>query len=140
MDILLILHLSFVGIWLGCVLTEALFERAFLGSGRENEKILASLHKRVDLFVEIPAFIGVLVTGFMMFNSEALTTLLIVKIILGLIAIIANVYCVHLVFQRVTFAEKEMWQEFGEADHIQHKVGAIVLLGIIAALGVGLYF
>jgi len=140
MNTLLILHLSFVGIWLGCVVTEALFERALLGTSRENESILASLHKRVDLFVEIPAFVGVLVTGLMMFSSAAMTTLMIVKIVLGSIAIVANIYCVRLVFLRVVFSKAGNWQAFESADHIQHKVGAIVLLGIIAALGVGLSF
>ena len=43
---LLILHLALVGLWLGCVLTEALFERALLGKGRDNELILTALNKR----------------------------------------------------------------------------------------------
>lgn len=38
----LLIHVVFIGIWLGCVLTEALFER--LGQGPEQERILVGLH------------------------------------------------------------------------------------------------
>ena len=41
--LLLPLHLTFIGLWLGCVLTEALFERALVGQGRDKELLLASL-------------------------------------------------------------------------------------------------
>jgi hypothetical protein len=54
-SLLLPLHLLFVGLWLGSVLTEALFERALLGQGRPAELILTRLHIRVDLAIEIPA-------------------------------------------------------------------------------------
>jgi len=60
---LVFVHLLFVGIWLGCVLTEALFERALLGQGPAQELLLAGLHKKVDLWVEIPAFTLVLLSG-----------------------------------------------------------------------------
>jgi hypothetical protein len=136
---LLPVHLTFIGIWLGCVLTEALFERALLGQGRDKELILARLHKRVDLFVEIPAFVIVLVTGSLMLAAANPTALLRVKIGLGLLAIAANVYCVHLVFRRERFAADGRWLEFEAADHKQHKFGAVVLAGIVSALGVGLY-
>ena len=62
-NVLLPLHLALVGLWLGCVLTEALFERALLGKGRDKKLILTALHKRVDMFIEIPAFTLVVVTG-----------------------------------------------------------------------------
>lgn len=64
----LLVHILLVGIWLGCVLTEALFERALLGKGREQEWILTRLHKRVDVWIEIPAFVGVLVSGGVLLN------------------------------------------------------------------------
>ena len=41
-NVLLPLHLALVGLWLGCVLTEALFERALLGKGRDKELILTA--------------------------------------------------------------------------------------------------
>jgi uncharacterized membrane protein len=136
---LLSIHIAFVGIWLGCVLTEALFERALLGQGRAQELILVSLHKRVDLFVEIPAFLVVLVTGALMLVNAAPSALLHAKIAFGFIAIAANAYCVWLVFRRAKAAQSGQWQVFSHLDHLQHKIGAIVLLGILSALGIGVY-
>jgi hypothetical protein len=136
---LLPIHLVFVGLWLGCVLTEALFERALLGQGRDKALILARLHKRVDLLVEIPAFAVVLLTGGAMLAHSVPSALLHAKIGFALLAVAANSYCVWLVFRRERFATKQQWAEFDAADHLQHKVGALVLLGILAALAMGLY-
>ncbi len=138
-SLLLVTHLVFVGIWLGCVLTEALFERALLGKGRAQELILVALHKRVDLFIEIPAFVIVLVTGGLMLASANPGALLQVKIAFALLAIAANVYCVWLVFRRARAAESGEWTTFAALDHLQHKFGAVVLLGILTALGLGIY-
>ncbi|MDO8988763.1 MAG: hypothetical protein Q7U91_03935 [Sideroxyarcus sp.] len=138
-SIFLPLHLAFAGIWLGCVITEALFERALLGKGRAQELILVTLHKRVDLFVEIPAFLGVLVTGAFMLAGAGANPLLAAKIVFGLLAIAVNVYCVWLVFRRATAAQADRWEEFARLDHLQHKFGAVVLLAIVAALGLGVY-
>lgn len=137
-SLLLPLHLVFVGLWLGCVLTEVLFERALLGKGPEQELLLAELHKRVDLAVEIPAFVLVLVTGGLMLQSVPPSATLHLKIGFGMIAILANLYCVRLVLMRHAYAKAGNRAAFARADHLQHKVGAIVLLGILAALGTGL--
>jgi hypothetical protein len=56
-NILLSIRLFFSGICLGCVMTEALFEHALLGEGREKELILITPHKQVDLIVAIPSFV-----------------------------------------------------------------------------------
>jgi hypothetical protein len=136
---LLPLHLAFVGIWLGCVLTEALFERALLGKGQAQALILVALHKRVDLIVEIPAFAAVLTTGAFMFSPANVSPLLTTKIALGLFAIATNIYCVWLVFRRAAAANSDRWAEFERLDHLQHKFGALVLLAIVAALAVGAY-
>lgn len=137
--VLLATHLLFAGFWLGCVLTEAFFERALLGKGRAQETILAALHKKVDVFVEIPAFIGVAITGLMMVHSAPHSVLLMTKIGFGTLAIVANLYCVWLVFKRSIYAEQGNWEAFIQADRLQHKIGAVVLIGISAALGIGLY-
>ncbi len=99
-NLLLQLHLTFIGLWLGCVLTEALFERALLSQGRDKELILAGLHKRVDLFVEIPAFTLVVLTGALMLRGTPPSAMLHAKLGFALLAVAANVYCVHLVFKR----------------------------------------
>lgn len=138
-SLLLLTHLVFAGLWLGCVLTEVLFERALLGRGRDSEAILAELHRRVDLFVEIPAFLAVLLTGTLMVANLNPTPALYTKIAFGALAIIANIFCVRLVLRRTRAATNGQWEEFARLDHLQHKLGAVVLLGILAALGMGSY-
>lgn len=134
----LAIHLLSVGVWLGCVLTEALFERALLGTNRENESLLARLHMRVDLIIEIPAFLLVVGTGLLMLLDNPMSDWLLVKIGLGLLAVLANIYCVYLVFQRVRFSDAGDWDEFDKTDRLQHKIGAIVLLGILGATVTGI--
>lgn len=137
--ILLSIHLAAMGVWLGCVLTEALFERALLGKSREHELLLSALHKRVDIIVEIPAFIVVLVTGWIMLPSAASSSLLLTKVASGLVAMAANVFCVGLVFKRYAAASANNWDVFARLDRLQHKVGAVVLIGILGAMSVGFY-
>jgi hypothetical protein len=132
------LHLVSVGLWLGCVLTEALFERALLGKGRDAEAILASLHKRVDLFVEIPAFVAVVITGAFMLPSAALTPAFIAKVGFGFVAVLANAYCVWLVFRRHAFSSAGDWASFARADQLQHKIGGVVLVCLLVAFGIGI--
>jgi uncharacterized membrane protein len=138
-SMLLPIHLACAGIWLGCVLTETLFERALLGKGREQELILAELHKRVDLLIEIPAFTIVLITGILLLPDAGKNGLLLLKIIFGAIAIITNIYCVILVFKRARAANQGRWGEFTHLDKRQHIYGAAVLLTLIASLALGSY-
>ena len=107
--LLLSLHLIFIGLWLGCVFTEALFERALLGQGRDKELLLTALHKRVDLFIEVPAFTLVLLTGGALLATAPQTALLHVKIAFASLAIIINIYCVYLVFKRDRLAQSNDW-------------------------------
>jgi hypothetical protein len=133
------IHVSFAGVWLGCVVTEALFERALLGQGRQQELILAELHKRVDLIVEIPAFVVVLVTGVLIDSTLAASGLLKLKIGFGLLAVIVNLYCVWLVFRRSSVAKRGEWAEFSRLDYKQHRYGAVVFISIVMALVLGIF-
>ena len=135
---LLIIHLVCVGLWLGCVLTEALFERALLAHGHTHALLLAQLHKRVDLFVEIPAFVGVTVTGACLIGQATPALWLYIKIAMALLAVLANIVCVGLVFGRASAAQAGNWARFDQLDKVQHQLGAVVLLGMLGALGFGL--
>lgn len=135
---LLIFHLLFVGLWLGCVLTEALFERALLGRGREHELVLVNLHKLVDLWIEIPAFAAVVVTGAMLLEQAAPSSGLNIKVTLGALAVLTNAACVGVVFARAKAAHLGDWERFNRLDHLQHKLGAVVLVSLLGAMGMGL--
>lgn len=134
------LHLVCAGAWLGCVLTEALFERTLLDRGTDAMLTLARLHRRVDLMVEIPAFAAVLLTGLFMWPIAPTSSVwLWAKVGFGALAISANLWCVRLVFRRVVVAEAGDWRAFAQIDQAQHRWGAVVLLAILVALGLGVW-
>ncbi len=135
--VILILHLLCAGLWLGCVLTEVLFERALLGQGRDAERMLAALHWQVDVWVEMPAFLTVLLTGWLLWGQSQSTVLLQLKVGAALVAVGANVYCMWLVFKRRHHAQCNAWQAFETVDDLQHKTGAVVLLGVLLAASLG---
>ncbi|MDP3653203.1 MAG: hypothetical protein Q8R67_16120 [Rhodoferax sp.] len=137
-SVILICHLLSVGLWLGCVLTEALFERALLGQGPQAELTLAALHWRVDRWVEIPAFTAVVGTGLALWPGSAASDLLVWKVAGAGVAVAANLWCVGLVVKRLAQARRGDWIAFAATDHLQHKVGAVVLLGILLAGGLGI--
>ncbi len=133
-----LLHVLFAGLWLGCVLTEALFERALFSKDREQALKLARLHVRVDQFVELPAMLGVLITGAVRIEAPALTPWLIAMIVCGVVALMANAFCIGIVFRRAAAADAGEMERFERLDHLQHKIGTVVLLGLLGALATGL--
>jgi len=134
---LLLFHLLLVGLWLGCVLTEILFERALLGQGRDKESLLADLHLRVDRWVEVPAFLLVGLTGALLLPVAAPGPMLYTKIAFGLLAVAINVHCVRLVWQRSQAARALNWHEFERLDRLQHRWGAAVLASMLLAVAIG---
>ncbi len=137
-NVLLPLHLALVGLWLGCVLTEALFERALLGKGRDKELILTALHKRVDVFIEIPVFTLVVVTAMLLMPQAPMGGVFVTKLVFALLAVATNVFCVYLVFKRHQLAATGDWTGFEATDQFQHKWGAVVLIGILGSGVLGL--
>ncbi|MBI5259063.1 MAG: hypothetical protein HY855_21340 [Burkholderiales bacterium] len=131
----LILHLLCVGAWLGCVLTEALFEREMLAQGPAAHRALADLHWRVDRWVELPSFCGVLLSGVVMAHARAPADgWLLAKMAAGLLAVGLNLWCVRLVWRRRAQAQAGDAAGFARTDAAQHRWGAGVLLGLLAAL------
>lgn len=121
------------------MLTETLFERALLGQGRGPELLLADLHKRVDLFNEVPAFLAVFASGALLYEGARMTPFLFAKLGFGLLAIVINIYCVWLVVRRATAAHQGRWEQFAQLDHRQHQFGAVVLVALLLALALGSY-
>ena len=139
MDVLLIAaHSGFAMLWLGCVLTEALFERVMLAGDRGSHLRLADLHVRVDTFIEIPAILIVVVTGVVLWlRHPQAGVAFFLMLDAGLVAIAANAWCVWLVFARRAAAHAERWDDFDRLNDVQHKVGAVVLLGLLTAIVAG---
>ena len=92
-------HLIVLGMWLGVVITEVLFE--FAASDPESLRAAARFHYNVDMFGELPILFGVLITGVILaLRSSPLTPLHFVKIAASLVAVGVNLICTLWVFQR----------------------------------------
>ncbi len=135
-----LLHVLFAAAWLGCVLTEVVFERLLLAQGAALHPLLGRLHRRVDLAIELPLLAGVAFSGAVMLvaGAEAMDRLLTAKIAVGAVAIAANLWCVRLVLRRCAQAQAGDVSGFENTDHAQHRWGALVLLGLVAAFALAL--
>ncbi len=68
MNALLVLHLVALGVWIGVVAAEFFIE--FDGMKDDNSLIKASkMHFATDIWIEVPAFTVVLITGVLMLGS-----------------------------------------------------------------------
>jgi hypothetical protein len=92
-------HLVVLGMWLGVVMTEVLFE--FAGSDPDSLRAAARFHYIVDKFGELPILVGVLVTGTILaVRAWPLTPLHVIKIAASLVAVGSALICTLWVFQR----------------------------------------
>jgi hypothetical protein len=92
-------HLVALGMWLGVVITEVLFE--FAGSDADSLRAAARFHYNVDKFGELPILLAVLITGTILaVRAWPLTPLHVIKIATSLIAVGAALICVQWVFRR----------------------------------------
>lgn len=92
-------HLLALGIWLGVVITEVLFE--FAASDAQSLRAAARFHYTVDKFGELPILAAVLGTGTILtVRAWPLTPLHIIKIAASLISVAVALVCVLWVFRR----------------------------------------
>lgn len=99
MELFHVAHLIVLGMWLGVVITEVLFE--FAASDVDSLRAAARFHYNVDKYGELPILVAVVVTGaILMARAWPLTPLHFVKIGFSLIAVTLAVICTLWVFRR----------------------------------------
>jgi hypothetical protein len=99
MEPLHLAHLISLGMWLGVVITEVLFE--FAASDAESLRAAARFHYNVDKYGELPILLAVLLTGTILaVRAWPLTPLHVIKITASLLAMGSALICVRWVFQR----------------------------------------
>lgn len=140
-DPTLALHLIAVGVWVGVIAAEFFIEMD--GMADDPSFIKASLmHFRTDLWIEIPAFVVVLVTGLLMLEPGTLQGLLLYKVLFGILAIVFNLVCVYAVFKRRRFAlagdvtgmhSTDKIMQIGGAGFMPCFIAALVLAAVILA-------
>jgi hypothetical protein len=136
MEPLHVAHLMVLGIWLGIVLTEALFE--FSGSDGESLRAAARFHYTVDMFGELPILAAVVVTGVLLVGRVGpLTPLHYVKIGASLVAIASNLICAVWVVQRRSVQDLDVLRAY------RRKIWATAAVGVLfgtLALALGLVY
>jgi hypothetical protein len=124
-----------LGMWLGVVITEVLFE--FAGSDANSLRAAARFHYNVDKFGELPILLAVLVTGAILtVRAWPLTSLHVIKIAVSLIAVGAALVCVLWVFRRRRIEDVDVLRGFRRRIWTLAAVAAIfagpaLYLGIV---------
>lgn len=139
MTALLTLHLLAVGIWIGVVAAEFAIE--FDGMKDDASYIKASnLHYITDVWVEVPSFMIVLITGILLLNEGHLSGLFLYKIIFGVLAIVFNIVCVYAVFKRRKYSVRDDIEGMNSAGPAMKLGGAGFIPAFIIAFVLGMYF
>lgn len=138
MNSLLTLHLVAVGIWIGVVAAETVIELD--GKKDESSHFSASkLHFMTDIWIEIPAFTIVFITGVLMMTKAHFSGLFLAKVIFGLIAIVANLICVYGVFVRNRYATNRDIYGVRSVEPILVRGGVGFVPSFIAAISIAMY-
>lgn len=144
MDMLHFIHLFFVGCWLGTVCVEGVVE--WRAAKDDKLSIIGSWHYYIDIFVEIPTFTIVLITGTILTaRLPEISGLSLLKITLGLIPVIVNIWCVWPVMMRKKYlgAGKNTEQNKKKIEHYSRQIYLAFAIGSpfgVAALIIGLMY
>lgn len=138
MNAVLFVHLIAIGIWAGCVATEAVLEIALEKTPPQTSG-LASLHAKIDRLVEIPAIVVALLTGGAMLHHAAWDTLLIAKVSLGASAVVLNSIAAFTVHRRLQCLNARDMAGYQRFNRLHERIGIGCVLSIAGAIAVGGY-
>lgn len=125
MDTIVFLHLFCVGLWFGCIGVEIVIELLGLSSPAAGQHA-SKIHFYTDFFIELPAILTVLVTGFLLFDFNKLSLIYGIKLACGLIAILANLACVF-------FVVKRKWAVDDQNQQAEKHYNKLIFLSFTAA-------
>lgn len=138
MTAILFIHLIAIGIWAGCVATEAVLEIA-LAKVPPLESGLASIHSRIDRFVEVPAIIVAVGTGGSMLHHAAWDHLLSIKVSLGVAAVVLNSIAAYTVHRRLQCLNAKDMAGYTAFNRWHERIGIGCVISISGAIVVGGY-
>lgn len=129
------IHIVAASAWMGLIAAEVVIE--LLAQDNTTRRFVAEAHKRIDLFFEGPLVAIVLLTGCVLLYPlwPSATALLLLKVAVGIIAVVSNVVCIHWVLGRARAKDD------GEFYQYAKKVswtGYTIPFGLLA-LALGLY-
>jgi hypothetical protein len=128
------IHFFAVSFWLGLLAAESVLE---LVGRRGVDHTIARVHRWIDLLCEGPAVIAIFITGgLLLARVSPAPPLLLVKISLGSIALVINLYCIGVVLARARERDDTRFQRLAARVRM---TGYAIPLGLIAfAIGLGL--
>ena len=136
MEPLHVAHLIVLGMWLGVVITEVLFE--FAASDAQSLRAAARFHYKVDKYGELPILVAVLATGTILaVRAWPWTPLHFIKIAASLVAVGAALICVLWVFQRRQIEDVNVLLGF------RRRIWSLAAVGVVfatPALSLGLVY
>jgi hypothetical protein len=129
------IHIVAASAWMGLIAAEVVIELS--AQDNTTRRFVAEAHKRIDLFFEGPLVAIVLLTGCVLLYPlwPSATALLLLKVAVGIIAVVSNVVCIHWVLGRARAKDD------GEFYQYAKKVswtGYTIPFGLLA-LALGLY-
>jgi len=93
------LHLISVSFWFGLVSAEVVLELS--ARDEPSRRFVAKVHKWIDILFEIPVVILVIASGALLLSQVwPGSSLLLIKVVLGMVAITANFMCFQFVHSR----------------------------------------
>lgn len=134
-----LIHLLSVGAWLGVVMTETLIE-VYPYKDRGLYRSTIHFHYWIDLLVELPLVLLLLGSGIVLvFLSSSLDLLHILKIVSGLVPVLACFAGIYVVLRRSAALkagkkEEDLW------DGSRHIVIAVLIGSPFFAISLGLGF
>ena len=100
LDLMAMVHLIMLSLWGGVVATEAVIE-IYPFYRRELHAATIRFHYWIDLLVELPLVLAVVATGIsLVLLTDEITTLHLVKIGIGSVAVAINLFCIVVVVKR----------------------------------------
>lgn len=137
-SLILATHLFAVAFWFGVLGVEFILEQSRTRS-REHGFTVADIHFKIDMFLEMPAFVVVLITGLAMLDPQRLSGVYLLKMCLGLFTISANTFCLYPITRRWMAARAKDFAEHVRYSYWVDRISAAAVPTGFASLFCGFY-
>lgn len=138
MNPILFIHFIAIGVWAGCIATEIVCELD-QKNVKPEDSYIASLHWKIDKYVELPAILLTLLTGFTLLQQGpiAWTLLLKIKITAGLTAVLLNIIAAYTIYQRYRYFSLNDEQQYQKYHSLHDTIGIGCVISLSIAIVAG---
>jgi putative copper export protein len=138
MSTIVIIHICAVAFWFGVVGAETVIEKS-RSENKEHGFSVARNHFYIDIFLEIPAALTVMVTGVILLSESNLSSpMFLVKVIAGMFAVGINLFCLVPVFRRKKAADSKDLDAVKVNSSMIDKISVCGIPAGVIALAIGI--